>query len=116
MNFVFRGGGIVKGDGTVSLGDISAVTQRRRASFLQSNVISVVGNIGRVRGLEEYDASQFNIVQRLGQMQSGKVAEFYFYRKDRVIDWKTLDVNTTKPDAVFSFGKWPVGEGKVPRK
>lgn len=116
VNFVFRGGGIVKGDGTVSLGDISAVTQRRRASFLQSNVISVVGNIGRVRGLEEYDASQFNIVQRLGQMQSGKVAEFYFYRKDRVIDWKTLDVNTTKPDAVFSFGKWPVGEGKVPRK
>lgn len=116
VNFVFRGGGIVKGDGTVSLGDISAVTQRRRASFLQSNVISVVGNIGRVRGLEEYDASQFNIVQRLGQMQRGKVAEFYFYRKDRVIDWKTLDVNTTKPDAVFSFGKWPVGEGKVPRK
>ena len=116
VNFVFRGGGIVKGDGTVSLGDISAVTQRRRASFLQSNVISVVGDIGRVRGLEEYDASQFNIVQRLGQMQSGKVAEFYFYRKDRVIDWKTLDVNTTKPDAVFSFGKWPVGEGKVPRK
>ncbi len=116
VNFVFRGGGIVKGDGTVSLGDISAVTQRRRASFLQSNVISVVGDIGRVRGLEEYDASQFNIVQRLGQMQRGKVAEFYFYRKDRVIDWKTLDVNTTKPDAVFSFGKWPVGEGKVPRK
>ncbi len=116
VNYVFRGGGIVKGDGRVSYGDISAVTQRRRASFLQSNVISVVGNIGRVRGLEEYDASQFNIVQRLGQMQSGKVAEFYFYKKDRVIDWKTLDVSTTKPDAVFSFGKWPVGEGKVPRK
>jgi len=116
VNFVFRGGGIVKSDGTVLIGDVSAITQRRRASFLQSNVISVMGNIGKVRGLEEYDASQFNIVQRLGQMQSGKAAEFYFFKKDRAIDWKTLDINVTKPDAVFSFGKWPIGEGKVPRK
>lgn len=116
VNYVFRGGGIVKTDSSVANGDISAVTQRRRAGYLQSNVISSIGNIGNVSGLEEYDATKFNIVQRLGQMQSGKAAEFYFFKKDRIIDWKTLDPNVTKPDAVFSFGKWPIGEGKVPRK
>lgn len=116
VSFVFRGAGIVYNDGSVKVGDISAVTQRRRASFLQSNVISGLGNIGKVRGLEEYDGSQFNVVQRLGQMATGKGAEFYFFKRDRAIDWTILDVAQTKPDAVFSFGKWTVGDGKVPRR
>ncbi|MBL8181113.1 MAG: hypothetical protein JNL64_05825 [Blastocatellia bacterium] len=116
VSFVFRGAGIVYNDGSVKVGDISAVTQRRRASFLQSNVISGLGSIGKVRGLEEYDGSQFNVVQRLGQMATGKGAEFYFFKRDRAIDWTTLDVAQTKPDAVFSFGKWTVGDGKVPRR
>lgn len=116
VSFVFRGAGIVYDDGSVKVGDISAVTQRRRASFLQSNIISSIGNIGKVRGLEEYDAAQFNVVQRLGQMATGKAAELYFFKRDRVIDWKTLDVAKTKPDAVFSFGKWTIGAGLVRKK
>ena len=114
VNYVFRGGGIV-GDELVN-GDIAVVTKRRRASFLPANIIRSVGNVGHVRGLEEYDASKFNIYQRLGRLRPSEIAEFYFYKKERIFDWKTLDPVANVPDAVFSFGKWTIGKGLVPRK
>lgn len=116
VNFVFRGGGIISEGEVAPVGDISVVTLRKRASFTPSNIIRSVGNVGSVKGLEEYDATKFNIIQRLGRLKTSEIAELYFYKKERVIDWKTLDAVKDVPDAIFSFGKWTLGKGVVPKK
>ncbi|MFZ1700366.1 MAG: M14 family zinc carboxypeptidase [Pyrinomonadaceae bacterium] len=123
VNFVFRSGNIVARDNLtvptevlVTIGDIAAVTERRRASFAAPTIIRGVGNIGGRRGLEEYDASAFYLVPRYGRIASGEIADFYVYKKDRIIDWTVTDLDKQfPPDAIFSAGKWLKGEGVVPR-
>lgn len=115
---VFRKGNIVRGmmPITISPGDISAVAQRRRASFTQLSTIRSVGEIGPVRGLEEYDASNFYVVQRFGRAAPGELADFSFYKKDRAIDWAAVELEKQfPPDAIFSNGKFIKGEGVVPK-
>ena len=124
VNFAFRQANLVTIDklavpGTVSFstGDIAAVTERRRASFAAPAVIRGVGDIGGRRGLDEYDASGFYVVQRFGRIESGQLAELYFYKKNRLVDWSAADIEKQfPPDAVFSLGKWYRGEGVVPRR
>lgn len=97
--------------------DISAVTERRRASFVAPVKIRSVGDLPNVRGLEEYDASGFNVVQRFGQIKAGELAEFFFYKKDRTVDWAVTDLEKRfPPDAIFSGGKWIKGEKLLPRR
>ncbi len=116
INFVFRrAGGVVSG-APKPLGDIAVFTERKRASFAQTNKIRSVGAIGKVQGLEEYDASGFTVVQRFGVMRNGELADFFFYRKDRVVDWRSVDLEKAfPPDAVFSAGIWTKGVGIVPK-
>ena len=115
---VFRRANIVRGTAPMMItpGDISTVAQRRRASFTPLSTIRSVGDVGYVRGLEEYDASNFYVLQRFGRTAPGELAEFSFFKKDRAIDWSSLDLEKQfPPDAIFSMGKFIKGEGVVPK-
>lgn len=129
VNFVFRRANIVTLEPTIaavaspaptfkiSTTDISAVTERRRASFTAPVKIRSVGDQPNLRGLEEYEASGFNVVQRFGQTKAGELAEFFFYKKDRTVDWAAADLEKQfPPDAIFSGGKWIKGEKLLPRR
>jgi hypothetical protein len=65
--------------------------------------------------LEEFDVSEYYLVPRLSgnAIRAGALGEFLFYRKDRQIDWKALELEKQfPPDAIFSGGKWIKGEIK----
>lgn len=116
VDYVFRNATAVNGTNIESVGDISAVTSRRRASFAVLNTIQAVGALGAVRGLEEYDASGFVILQRFKSLKAGNLADLLFYRKGRVVDWSATGIEKAfPPDAAFSTGKWIKGEGVVPK-
>ena len=118
VNFIFRRVNLASADPAVppTIADIAAVTERRRASFAAPTVIRTIGDLGSLRGVEEYNASGFYLRQRFGNMRSGELAEFFFYRKDRKIDWAALDIEKQfPPDAIFSAGKWIKGNGVVPK-
>lgn len=118
-HFVFRRANIVGtavGEPPV-IADIAVNTDRRRAGFSAPSFVRSMGDLTRARGLEEYDVSGFNVVQRLGSLKIGELAEFYFYRKDRVVDWTAADLEKQyPPDAIFSIGKWIKGEKLVLKK
>lgn len=97
--------------------DIAINIDRRRASFPAPNIIREIGDISGALGLEEYNASNFNVVQRYGNFKVGELAEFLFYRKDRQVEFTSKDLEKQyPPDAIFSTGKWIKGEGVVPKK
>ena len=82
-----------------------------------AQVIRRVGDLGGRGGLEEYDASGFNLCQRFGNVRTGELAEFFFYKKERQVDWAVADIEKQfPPDAVFSLGKWVKGAGLVPKR
>lgn len=119
VNFIFRRANIVNSGllPSTTVGDIAAVTERRRASFGAPSTIKSIGDLGYLHGLEEFDASGFNVVQRFGQIKPGELAELFFYSKDRTVDWSSPDLEKQfPPDAVFSLGRWVKGAGVVPKR
>ncbi|MBP9109202.1 MAG: hypothetical protein KBF83_06575 [Pyrinomonadaceae bacterium] len=124
VNFVFRRANVVSVDRsaadpltTITTADISAVTERRRASFSAPVKIRGIDDLPNVKGLDEYDASGFNVVQRFGRTKVGELAEFFFYKRDRTVEWAALDLEKQfPPDAIFSGGKWIKGEKLFPRR
>ena len=123
VNYVFRDANVVNIAPTVppissiGIADIACVTERRRASFVTPTDIRAVGTLGGLRGLEEYDASGFYVVQRFGRTRVGELAEMLFYKRDRTIDWTAAELEKQfPPDAIFSQGKWFKGTGVVPKK
>lgn len=123
VNFIFRHANIISVRNSsavttqITIADIAAVTERRRASFVAPVMIRSIGNFAGLRGLDEYDASGFNVIQRFGAMRPGEFAELLFYKRDRAIDWTATDLEKSfPPDAIFSTGKWLKGEGVVPKK
>ena len=123
VNFIFRDASVVSLPNAnevipTSTADIACVVERRRASFLPSVVIRAIGSpLGGLRGLEEYDASGFYVVQRLGRTTPGEAAELLFYKRDRTIDFHATELEKQfPPDAIFSQGKWFKGAGVVPKK
>lgn len=101
----------------ITISSIGIITERRRASFLPTNMIRSIGPLYGLTGLEEYDASKFFVVQRFGRTKAGELAELLFYKTDRKVDWKSEDLEKQfPPDAVFSTGKWIKGEGVVPKR
>jgi hypothetical protein len=96
--------------------NIAINIERRRASFPPPNVIREIGDVTGAIGLEEYDASGFNVLQRTGKMRIGELADLMFYKKDRQVDLTSKDLEKQfPPDAVFSAGKWVKGDGLLPR-
>lgn len=118
-SFIFRNGSIIDqaNPDRIAISSIGVNTDRRRASFAPTTFIRNVGPLYGVTGLEEYDASKFYVIQRFGKLKSGELAELFFYKIDRKVDWKSEDMEKQfPPDAVFSTGKWTKGEGVVPKR
>lgn len=117
MNIVFRGGTVI--DVATAAGaaaDIGINLERRRAAFVAPAMVRAVGSIS-MRGLDEYDASNFHIVGRIQPIKPGNFAELLFYKRDRQIDWKVTDIEKEfPPDAILSLGKWIKGAGVVPKR
>ncbi|HQZ83025.1 MAG TPA: M14 family zinc carboxypeptidase [Pyrinomonadaceae bacterium] len=116
-SFIFRNvQAVPNGNRAMPPIDIAAVAARRRASFTTSIRITRVGDVNGLRGLEEYDAAGFYVIQRFGKLIPGKLAELFFYKKDRALDWKAEDIiERFEPDAIFSAGSWTKGAGIVPK-
>ena len=116
-NIIFRRANIVGRSADIIVSDIAINTERRRASFPALNMIRRIGDLANSHGLEEYDVSSFNVVQRLGNLKSGELAEFFFYRKDGVVDWASTDIEKQfPPDAIFSGGKWIKSDKAIVKK
>lgn len=102
---------------SILIADIGLVRQRRRAEFNTPTNIRRLGDLSGVSGLDEYDASGFNVVGRFQPIKQGNSGELLFYKKSRTVDWKALDiVKEFPPDAIFSIGEWVLGAGVVPKK
>lgn len=119
FNIIFRGANIVNPAAGKQpyTGDIGINTERRRASIGMLNFIREIGDLSGSSGFDEYAAGDFNVIQKLGNLKVGELAELLFYRKTRTVDWTAAGLEKQfPPDAVFSSGKWAKGEGVVPKK
>ncbi len=119
MSFIFRNATMIDRakPGTAVIGDIGANLERRRAEQLQPTVIRQIGDLSSVSGLEEYDASEFNVTGRFQPLKTGTFGELLFYKKDRAVNWASPDIEKEfPPDAIFSLGKWVKGEGLLKRR
>jgi hypothetical protein len=115
---VFRGANIVEpATARITQSDIAVNAERRRASFPAPYYIRGLGDLPGIFGNQEYSASGFNVVSRVGNMKLGDLAELLFYKKDRSVDWSSTELEKQfPPDAIFSSGKWIKGDGVVPKK
>jgi zinc carboxypeptidase len=112
-NFIFRNVTYAPSAGSMpsQTADIAVNTDRRRASFIAPNFVRAIGTLSRAHGLEEYDLWAYLVVQRLGTLRTGDLAEFCLYKRDRVVDWTVPDLEKQfPPDAIFSGGKWLKGD------
>ena len=119
MHFIFRNATMIdrsNPEATV-IGDIGTNLERRRAEQLQPTVIRQIGDLSAVSGLEEYDASEFNVTGRFQPLKTGTFGELLFYKKGREVNWASPDIEKEfPPDAIFSLGKWVKGEGLLKRR
>ena len=120
VNFVFRNATMIdrtKPDANPVSGDLAISVERRRAEQLQPTRIRQVGPALTIAGLDEYDASDFNVTGRFQPLKQGNYGELLFYKKGREVNWASTDIEKEfPPDAVFSLGKWAVGEGVVKKR
>lgn len=95
--------------------DVSVNRQRRRQEIsIPPIVIRRIGNLQNVRGLEEYNVSDFYIFSTEGVVRSGSRGALLFYRKTRNIDWTMPNPNKKHPaDAIFARGRFLTGEKEI---
>jgi hypothetical protein len=119
-HFMFRKATVINPSATMitpTISDVAVNVERRRAEFTAPTFVREISSQSSLTGLEEYDASGFYLVPRFGRLQTGAAGEFLFYKKSRVIDWKTPNLETAlPPDAIFSQGKWFKGAGVLAKK
>jgi hypothetical protein len=97
--------------------DIATNAERRRSGENAPFYVQEIGDLSLNSGLDEYDASDFYLVQKKGFLRVGASGEFLFYKRARKIDWKAKDLEKAfPPDAVFSNGKWTKGAKLVPKE
>ncbi|MEP6849120.1 MAG: M14 family zinc carboxypeptidase [Acidobacteriota bacterium] len=112
LTYIFRNAVVIDRDqpDQIVITSIGAVSERRRASFSPQVTIRAVSSLTSMSGLEEYDASNFYVIQRFGRLKPGENAELLFFKKDRQIDWKSPTFEKDfPPDAMFSLGKFVKG-------
>ena len=108
-NFIFRRANIINFAETTEpfTADISINTERRRAGENAPTYIPEIGDLSIYAGLEEFDVSDFYLIPKTGLLKVGAGGEFYFYKRERKIDWKAANlIEKFPPDAHFSNGKW----------
>jgi hypothetical protein len=117
--YVFRNASIVdpqNPEQTVITG-IAANSWRQRASFTPQVAIAAVSSLNGMGGVEEFDASNFYVVQKFGRMKVSESAELLFFKRDRQIDWRSPSFEKDfPPDAIFSLGKFTKGAELFPLK
>ena len=116
-NFIFRRANIVNYELSQEpfAADIAINAERRRSNESNPTFVQDIGDLSIYAGLDEYDASQFFLVPRKGNLRVGASGEFLFYKKARKIDWTVSDLEKTfPPDAIFSNGKWTKGANLFP--
>jgi hypothetical protein len=111
--FIFRNATIIdrtKPDAFAS-GDIAVNVDRRRAEFVAPAYVRQIGNLAAYAGLTEFNAADYFVVPRSSSvLRTGDLAELMFYKKSRIVDWKSKDLEKQfPPDAIFSLGKWIKG-------
>lgn len=122
FNVIFRRANIINYRKTAVpfVADVAVNAERRRAAFLAPTYVREVGDLTVYQGLDEYDASNFNLLPRDGLLSVGSMGEFLFYKIDRQINWKIENISDfvqkNPPDAVFSINRWLKGEGVVPKR
>ncbi|MCD9186421.1 MAG: hypothetical protein LUM44_08305 [Pyrinomonadaceae bacterium] len=108
-NFIFRKANIVnfaENEKPYS-GDVAVNVERRRAEISAPTFVQDIGDLSAVKGLEEFDVSDYFLVHKKGNLKTGASGEFIFYKKTRKIDWKAKDFERmNEPDAIFANGKW----------
>ncbi|MBK7706155.1 MAG: peptidase M14 [Acidobacteria bacterium] len=117
--WIFRNASIVNPPDSLKpfTSDIAVNRPRRRAEQLALTVVSNIGRLSNITGLEEYDASEFYVVPRTGKIRIGGPGELMFYKRSRQIDWRSPNLETAfPPDAIFTLGGWLKGENVVPKK
>lgn len=121
VNFMFRNATVI--DRTkptnplTTTGDLAIVLERRRAEQLQPTRIRQVGPALTIAGLDEYDATEFNVTGRFQPLKQGNYGELLFYKKGREVNWASANIEKEfPPDAIFSLGKWVKGEEMVKRR
>ncbi|MEO8041176.1 MAG: M14 family zinc carboxypeptidase [Acidobacteriota bacterium] len=112
-NFIFRNATIVDRTrpDTVVTGDVGINVDRRRAEFVAPAYIRQIGNLSAFTGLTEFNTADYMMVPRnSSSVKTGDFAELLFYKKSRVVDWRSPDLEKQfPPDAIFSLGKWVKG-------
>lgn len=119
MDFVFRNGSMLKRSepNSIVITDIGINKARRREKFAAPTFIRKIGQLSDFEGLLEYDASGFYVIGRFQPITEGSFGDLLFYKKSRTIDLSDTDIEKhERPDAIFSLGKWVVGEGVVPKQ
>jgi hypothetical protein len=118
VHTVFRNANVIDPvTGTSTAADLAVLFERRRQQFASPTVIRQMGMFLKVAGLDEYDASAFNVVGRFQAIKQGSFGDMMFYKKSRQVRWAAEDLEKEyPPDAIFSQGKWVKGDGVVPRK
>lgn len=109
FNIIFRNAGVIDRTNpeTPTTHDIAINIERRRAEFTAPTYIRRVGDLSAYAGLEEFDASGYYVTGRYTAAMAGDYGELLFYKKGRVVDWQSLELEKLyPPDAVFSLGKW----------
>jgi len=115
--YIFRNASIIdrQDPNQIVIASIGAISERRRASFTPQISIAAVNTLGGMSGLEEYDSSNFYVVQKFGRLKAGESAELLFFKKDRQIEWKSENFDKDfPPDAIFSLGKFIKGAELFP--
>ena len=117
-NFIFRRANIINYELNKEpfTADVAVNTARRRAGQATPVSVQDIGDLSIYAGLGEYDASNFYLVPRKGNLRVGTSGDFLFYRKSRNIDWTAEDLEKAfPPDAIFSQGKWAKGANLLPK-
>lgn len=107
-NFIFRKANVINVETEKSyVADVAVNIERRRAAIAAPTFVQDIGDLSAVKGLKEFDVSNYFLVHKKGNLKPGASGEFFFYKKTQKIDWKTKDFEkTTEPDAIFANGKW----------
>jgi len=116
-NFVFRNALIVdpENPSQITVASIGANSWRTRAAFIPQVAITAVNSLNGMGGVDEYDASNFYVIQKFGRLRPSESAELLFFKKERQIDWKSPNFEKDfPPDAVFSLGRFVKGAELFP--
>lgn len=87
--------------------DIGINFERRRTGAIESTFIREIGDLSNYGGFEEFDAANYYVIEKDGELNLGSRNELHFYKKSRKIDWTDPAFPTkNKPDSVFANGKF----------